>query len=408
MSGDVTTVSGAPASGARRPSVALLGFLTAIDAISIDSYVPALPALARELSTSATAVQSTLAVFLVGIALGQALWGPISDCIGRRRPLLLGLACYLAGSLLGAAAPNLLTLIVARLLQATGASAGLVIARAVVADAWPGEQTARLYSLMMQVLGVTALFSPLLGGILLTAGSWRYIFLMMTATAALATLWTVAGLPETHPAGTRAARPAGSWLAAFAALLKEHSFLWATATSALALATMFVLLAGSPFIFVREYRWSNLAFSALYSATSIAFIAVCELNKWLLRRTSAARLLSAGLWIQLALTIAFLVLALTRRGGAWAFAALMVALVGLLGVILGNAVAEAMRRAPALLLGSSSAVIGVAQFLASALATPLSTTAPSNVGASVALTAAAGTAAALGCAWCARVPRLSR
>lgn len=402
MPGDFTTTSGALASRARRPSVALLGFLTAIDAISIDSYVPALPALEREFSANATAVQATLAVFLIGIAVGQAVWGPISDRIGRRTPLLLGLACYFAGSVLGAAAPNLATLIFARLLQATGASAGLVIARAVVADAWPGEETARLYSLMMQVLGFTALVSPLIGGMLLTAGSWRYIFLMLAATGALATLWTVAGLPESHPASSRAARPPAPWLAAFAALLKEQPFLWAAGTSAFALATMFALLAGSPFIFVREYHWSYLAFSALYSLTSIAFIAMCQLNTWLLHRTSPARLLGAGLWIQLALTLVFLALALEGRVSVWACAAFMVAVVGLLGIILGNAVAEAMCRAPAALLGSGSAVIGIAQFMTSALATPLSTSAPANVSASVALTAATGTAAALVCLWRAR------
>jgi len=378
----------------RRPSVALLGCLTAIDAIAIDSYVPALPTIQRDFLTNPAAVQWTLSVFLVGIAVGQALWGPVSDRFGRRLPLLLGLLAYVAGSVAGAIAPDLASLVAARLAQALGASAGLVLARAVVGDVWPGHEAARLYSVMMQVLGLTALVSPLMGGALLTAGSWRLVFAAMTVVGTACLLWTLAGLPETHPESARSGPRLAGPFVGYVEPLRDPSFIWATACAALAMAAMFVLIAGSPFIFIGMLGWSNFQFSMFYAVTSVAFVAMCEANNWLLRRMSPYAILSRGLALQLSLMAVWLVAIVMGIAGAGLIAAVVTALMGVLGLTLGNAVAEAMRRAPAAHLGSSSAIIGVAQFVVSAAVTPLAT-ARSDVGLSVALaaTACAGLAA---------------
>lgn len=352
-----------------RPPVVLLGLLTALDAMAIDSYLPALPSIARDMGVDVVSAQVTLAVFLIGLAAGQLLWGSVSDRIGRRGPMIAGLVVYCAGSLGGALAPSIDLLIAARLLQAIGASAGLVLARAIVADLWTAREAARLYSIMMQTLGVTALVSPLLGGALLVVSGWRAIFLFLLVAGILTGGWSVAGIRESHPPHRRAMP--GSVLAGYARLWRLRSFMLATGAAAAGIATMFATLAGSSFLFIDRFGWTSIEYSCLYAASSVAFVAVCQINTVLIGRIGDAKMLKIAVALQLGLALVMLALALGGNADAWSLALLWTLLMGNLGILLGNAVSVAMRLAPAECAGTASAMIGVAQFGAGALVSPL-------------------------------------
>lgn len=366
------------------PSLALLGMLTAIDAMSIDIYVPALPQIARAMAVSPVAIQATLSLFLLGIGLGQAFWGPLSDRVGRRGPLLVGLCVYCAGSLGCVLAPSVGWLSLARFVQAIGASSGLVLSRAIVADIWPEERTARIYSLLMQVLGVTALVSPLIGAGLLQLGSWRVIFVVLLGVGLVSLGWSALGIRESLPAGARAG--GASFLSGYGRVLRRPAFLLATATSSLATAAMFATLSGSSFLFVTYYGWTSGEFALLYAGSALVFIGVCEINQRQLKRRSATDLLRLAVTLQVIGAAAMTaLLPLAGPVQAWGFALGWILLMGNLGILLGNSVAVTMRLAPAEDAGTASAVIGVAQFALSAAIAPLATLL-TNLPASFALT----------------------
>lgn len=385
------------AASIRKPSLILLGLLTAVDAMAIDSYVPALPAIQRDLGVSAASVQATLSIFFIGVAIGQAVWGPVSDRLGRRKPMLAGLLAFVLGTVIVAVAPDIGVMLAGRFCQAIGASAALVLARAIVSDAWPEAEASRIYSKLAQVLGFTALISPLIGSGLLTLGSWRWIFAALAVIGVVAWLWTRRTLPETlaETLVDRTARDGtgSSGAGGYATLLRAPGFLRAVLVSALAMGTMFVVLTGSSFLFIGEFGWSPGAFSVLYAATSLGFIGTCQLNIMALRRRSAGQVLRHALIAQFVLAAVFAGLILTATGGAAALALIVLLLMGLLGFILGNSVAAAMARAPAASTGAASGLIGLAQFVLSAAVAPLATIG-SSVPVSTAMTLVACAAAA--------------
>jgi len=347
----------------------LLGMLTALDAMAIDSYLPALPAIARDMDASVVEAQVTLSIFLIGLAAGQALWGPISDRFGRRGPILAGLAVYCLGSLGGMMAPSMELLIAARFLQAIGASAGLVLARAIISDLWDPDAAARLYSIMMQVLGVTALVSPLLGGALLLVSGWRLIFLFLFVAGLATMAWSYAGIPESLPPERR--QRAQGIFSGYGKLFRQPVFLLATIAAAFGTATMFATLSGSSFLFIDQYGWTSTEFSILYASSSVAFIGVCQINNWMLPKRGDEALLKIGMVLQFLITAAMMASLFAGVAGAMVFAVLWVLLMANLGILLGNAVSLAMRHAPEGFAGTASAFLGVLQFSVSALASPL-------------------------------------
>ncbi len=168
--------------------VVILGTLTAFAPLSIDMYLPGLPAIAREFNVPTSMAQQTLAVFFIGLSLGQALYGPISDRIGRRRPLIFGCVLYVVASMGCALAPTIGSLIALRLAQALGGCAGVVIARSVVRDLFDQRESARMYSFLMLIMGLAPILAPLLGGQVLAAFGWRAIFVVLAGFGVLCVL----------------------------------------------------------------------------------------------------------------------------------------------------------------------------------------------------------------------------
>lgn len=191
-----------PPSPLRWGLIVLLGALTAFAPMSIDMYLPALPALQRSLGVNAEAGQSTLAAFLAGMAIGQFFYGPASDRFGRRGPILIGIAVYTLASAACALAGSLQTLVVMRFIQALGGCAGSVVARAVVRDRFDHIETARMLSLLMLVMGLAPIFAPMAGAVILLVGGWRMIFWALAGFGLLTGLAVAFGLSETRATAT--------------------------------------------------------------------------------------------------------------------------------------------------------------------------------------------------------------
>src|SRR3989441_3272854 len=177
----------------------LLGGLTAFGPLSIDMYLPALPAIGRDLAASESVIQLTLTACLVGLAVGQIFAGPLSDRLGRRRPLLIGVAGYVLASLMCATAPAAPLLVGFRLLQGLAGAAGIVIARAIVRDLYAGSAAARYFSRLILIFGIAPILAPVLGAQILRFTSWHGIFLALAIVTALLWLGAARALPETLP-----------------------------------------------------------------------------------------------------------------------------------------------------------------------------------------------------------------
>jgi DHA1 family bicyclomycin/chloramphenicol resistance-like MFS transporter len=344
-----------------------LGILTAFAPLSIDMYLPGLPAIAQEFSVTTAAVQQTLAIFFVGLSLGQAFVGPISDRLGRRLPRLVGCALYALASIGCALAPSLQSLILLRLAQAVGGCAGVVIARSIVRDLFNQDESARMYSFLMLVLGVAPITAPLIGGQLLVAFGWRAIFVTLSGFGLLCCALAFFGLPETLPAERRARSGLGDVLRGYGQLLVDRRLMGYALSGGLASAAMFAYIAGSPFVFIELNGVPPEQFGLLFGTNAVGLIAASQVNRALLQRYPSGRILVAALAVT-ALT-GLLLFGLTAAG-IGGFVGLLVVLfccIASTGFVGPNATAAAMapygERA-----GSAAALLGTVQFACGAAA----------------------------------------
>lgn len=351
--------------------VLLLGMVTAIGSATTDVYVPAMPALQHAFGVQPSAIQATLSIYLIGLAVGQLFHGPLSDRFGRRAPLLAGLAIYVSGTLLAAASSDIWVLLVARLIQALGASAGVVVVRAIVTDRFEGAAAARVHTMLMQILGLAAIFAPLLGGVVLEATSWRGIFLLLAAFGGLGFVAMLRLLPESLQPERRATSLALGQARAYAALLAQPRFTLLCLASSCTLAAMFALIMGSAFVFIDGFGWTPLAYAILYTGTSVGFLICGYANDWALQRWSVGKILWPAMAVQLATAVALLALAYVEGPleplVPAVMGALLVILISNLGFIHGNLVAAAMENARSA-AGTGASILGVGQYGISALA----------------------------------------
>src|SRR5437870_3897170 len=273
----------------------LLGGLTAFGPLSIDMYLPALPAIGRDLAASESVIQLTLTACLTGLALGQILAGPLSDRLGRRRPLLIGVAGYVLASLLCATAPAAPLLVGFRLLQGLAGAAGIVIARAIVRDLYVGAAAARYFSRLVLIMGLAPILAPVLGAQVLRISSWRGIFLVLTIVTALLWLGAALALPETLPAARRSAGSLAGTLNIFGQLLRDTPFVGYAVAAGLAFGAMFAYIAGSPFVLQGIFHVSPQTFSLIFGMNALGFVLASQINGSLVSRIRPARLLTGGL-----------------------------------------------------------------------------------------------------------------
>lgn len=349
--------------------ILVLGGLSAFAPLSIDMYLPALPRLTVDLATTASAAQLSLTACLIGLAAGQLVAGPISDVLGRRRPLLVGLAGYTLASLLCAFAPSIWVLVALRLIQGLCGAAGIVIARAVVRDLRSGPAAARLFAALMLVSGVAPILAPTLGAQLLRVTSWHGIFVVLTLLGAVLAASAALVLPETRPAVGRATGGIGTTLRAFRTLATDRGFLGYALGLGLMGAALFAYISGASFVLQDSYGLSPQAFGLVFGANSLGIVGASQVSARLAARVRPARLLAVGQLIGLFGGIALLVAVLSGAGLHLVLPALFVVIASV-GVVMPNATALAMAEHGAI-AGSASAVLGTFQFVVGAAVAPL-------------------------------------
>ena len=347
--------------------VAVLGALSAFGPISIDFYLPGLPQLTSDFDAPASAGQLTLTACLLGLAVGQLVFGPLTDRFGRRPPLLAGLAVYLIASLACAVAPDIWALIGLRLVQGLSGSAGIVVARSVVRDLVSGVEAARLFSILMVVIGVAPILAPILGGALLHVTSWRGLFVILAGVDACILAASARWLPETLPPERR--RRAGEAGIGFLELVRDRFFLAYSVVMGLAFAAMFSYIAGSTFVLEDIHGVSPQVYGVIFAVNALGITAASQLNRVMLGRRSPRRMLFAGVAAQALAATTLLVIVLAGVGLAGILPCLFVS-VGSIGLVIPNATALALTDYPHA-AGRASALLGMLQFTFGALAAPL-------------------------------------
>ncbi len=332
-------------------------------------YLPSLPQLAAELGTNAAVIGLTLTACLVGLALGQLVAGPVSDRMGRRRPLLAGLVAFTLASLACAAAADATQLIAYRVVQGLAGAAGIVIARAVVRDLHTGAALARFFALTMLVNGLAPILAPIIGGQLLGITSWRGVFVVLAGIGALLLVAVWLRLGESLPPERRRTGGMDELVRTFRSLLTDRRFVGYSLASALSFTAMFCYISSSPFVLQEHFGLSPQAFSLAFAVNAIGVVALGQLSGVLVGRVAPQRLMMAGLVLQCA---GGLVLVIAAAGDA----SLPVILVGYLltvaplGLVQPNASALALADQAAH-AGSASAILGATSFLVGAAIAPL-------------------------------------
>ncbi|MWL89930.1 MULTISPECIES: Bcr/CflA family multidrug efflux MFS transporter [unclassified Cupriavidus] len=335
--------------------------LTAIAPLSIDMYLPAFPALAADLRTDIGQVQLTLGTFLVGLAIGQAFYGPISDRYGRKAPLYVGLTLYGLAAAGCALASSVESLMLWRFLQALGGCTGLVVSRAVIRDRLEARESARAFSSLMLVMGLAPILAPLIGGAVLAAAGWRAIFWIHCGAAVLL-LWFVHSRMEESldPQRRRTLHP-GTVLRGYWELLRDREFLGYSLSAGCVQGGMFAYIAGSPFVLIELHGIDPSHYGFVFGANAFGLIAMSQVNARLVRARALDDILRTALF---APCIAGLVLAATALLGLASLPVLLccffVFLAGL-GCITPNASALALSR-QSHRAGTASALMGTLQF----------------------------------------------
>jgi DHA1 family bicyclomycin/chloramphenicol resistance-like MFS transporter len=351
--------------GTRWSLLLLLGTLTMIDIMSIDLYLPAFPAIARTFGASASEVQATLSVFVFGMAGGQLVYGPIFDRFGRRAPLLFGIALFVAGTVLAALAPTIGLLLLARLLQAGGAAAGIVAPRAVVTDLFAEQDAAAVYSVLGQIQMLAPIIAPVLGAAILLWSGWRASFWVLALIGVA--IWVIAYrvAPDSLPPERRSPLSLRSVASAYAGLLRNRPFIFYSAANTLLFGALFAYLSVSPFVLIAHFGFSTMQFGLIFGGIALAAAAMGALNIRLLPVFGLRAVLLCGLGVSCLAGLALCALSVLH-GSGWAYVAALTCFVGAFGLIIGNLIASTMARAGAQ-AGVGSAFMGAGQYVGGAV-----------------------------------------
>ncbi|MEV4532756.1 multidrug effflux MFS transporter [Asanoa sp. NPDC049518] len=350
--------------------VVVLGSLIAIGPLTIDMYLPALPSITDDLGTTSTAVQLTLTGTLAGLALGQLVIGPLADALGRRRPLLAGLALHVVASVLCVVAPSIAVLGTLRVVQGLGVAATSVVAMAVVRDLFSGSAFARLFSRLMLVMGLAPILAPTLGSAVLEAANWRGVFVVLAGFGVLLTLTALFALRETLPPERRRRGGMADTARTYGVLLRDRVFVGMVLVAGFAMAALFAYVAGSSFVFQDQYGLDERQFGIAFGAGAVGLITATQLNVRLLRRWTPQRVLVVAVAGGTAAGALLIVFAATGFGGlATLLAALWLVLFSG-GLAMPNSAAVAMTRHGEA-AGTAAALLGAVQFGTGAVAAPL-------------------------------------
>jgi MFS transporter, DHA1 family, multidrug resistance protein len=356
----------APAKSTPRIPVWLLlvASMSAVGPVSIDMYLPGFPAIVREFNERG--VEGTMAAYLVGLALGQLFYGPISDRFGRKPPLYVGFALYALGSLGCALSVSMSMLVTMRIVQALGGCAGLVIARAIVRDRCEPHEAARVFSTLMMIVALGPVLAPAVGGFIVTLFGWRGTFIFQVVFAILVMIAMHYVLQETVDRTTARSLRFIDVLRTYGRLLRDRAFVGYTMISGFSMAALFCYVTGAPTVMTAHYGLSAEQFGLLIGLNGFAFMTASRLNVIALRKRGPREVLARFVYTPMIVVLLLLALTMTIDPPLWAFVALQLTFFVSVGRVNPNVAALALapygRDA-----GSASAIMGALQSAAGVL-----------------------------------------
>jgi DHA1 family bicyclomycin/chloramphenicol resistance-like MFS transporter len=284
--------------GQRLIVILILGLLSAIGPFSIDMYLPGFPAIAVDLHTSVDMVSYTLASFFIGVCIGQLICGPLLDRFGRKRPLYIGMALYILASVGCALSTSVEALIVFRLFQALGGCVTMVAPRAIIRDLFPVHESAKIFSMMILILGVSPILAPTVGSFLIEDFGWYSVFLLLGAITLLVLLAVIFLLPESKQPDPTFSLKRGAIFDSFKIVLKNRQFFMYTLSGSIAAAGLFAYLAGSPFVLLKLHGVSEKGYGIIFAIIASGLITASQLNNFLLKKYSSMQIVKFTLILQ--------------------------------------------------------------------------------------------------------------
>ena len=345
-------------------------FVLVLGPLTIDTYLPAMPAIAGELGATESQVQGTLTGILLGMGLGQLVIGPLADAVGRRAPLIGGLVLHVLASIACAWAPTVELLTAGRVLQGLGNAAVSVVAMATVRDLFAGSAAATLLSRLMLVMGIAPILAPTVGGVVLGYTSWRGVFLLVALAGLVLVAVGSLMLRETLPVERRRRIEPLPVLRTYATLLRDRTFVGLVLISGLLFATLFSYIGGSSFVLQEIYGLSVAQFGLAFGLNSIGFLVGSQLNPVLLKRVPPREIVRFGVGIAAVASLVMLGSAVTGVGGLALVLGPLWFLLFACGLTLPNTPALALTRHGEA-AGTAAALLGAAQFVIGGAAAPL-------------------------------------
>jgi len=349
----------------------VLGLLTAVGPFAIDMYLPALPSIGEDLNAGTVSVQMSLLVFFLSMGLAQIIVGPISDMIGRKAPLYIGLVLFIVGSIGSALAGSIEVLIAFRFLQGLGASAGMVVPRAVVRDLHTGTEAARLMSLLMLVFSISPILAPLTGSVVIESFGWRAVFWSVTIAAVLAVVLLATSLKETRPVEERRGSSLRSALGGYRFLMGDRNFLGLSFIGGFGISSFFVYLSSSSFVLIDHYGLSPTLYSVFFSINAVAFFAMSQLTGTLTERFGLRRVVRAAVVSYATVMVALLATMAAGIQSLWVLASFLFVGYGFLGLVIPTTSVLAMDDHGSI-AGTASALMGTLHFAIGAAAMAVS------------------------------------
>ncbi|MES2808490.1 MAG: multidrug effflux MFS transporter [Bacteroidota bacterium] len=341
-------------------TVLILGSLTALGPFSIDMYLPGFPAIAKSLNTTTAQVSLSLSSFFIGLAAGQLLYGPLLDKFGRKKPLYFGLILYMVASVGCFLSTSIEMLIWIRFIQAIGSCAAGVASMAMVRDIFPLNQNAKIFALLILILGASPMLAPTIGGYVTVAWGWHEIFVILGLMALAILLAVIFFLPESYKPDPNYSLKPAPIINSFITVLKEPQFYTYAFAGAFAFAGLFVYVSASPIVFMEVFKVSAKMYGWIFAVLSIGFIGSSQVNNLLLKKFKSEQIILVALTVQVIISVLFFIGSHYQWYGLYSTIAIIFIMLCCVGTVSPNA--SALSLAPfEKNAGTASALLGALQ-----------------------------------------------
>jgi DHA1 family bicyclomycin/chloramphenicol resistance-like MFS transporter len=338
----------------------ILGLLATIDPFSIDFYLPAFSSIAKDVGTTTAKVSLSISSYFIGLAIGQISYGPVIDRFGRKQPLYFGLTGFIIACIGCMMAHSVEALIILRFLQALAGGVAGIGAFAMVRDFFPVKESAKIFSMLLLIIGISPLIAPSAGGLIAAALGWQWVFIVLIIIVVIMMFLIYFFLPEGHQPDPTVSLSIKPIVKTFYGILKNRQFITCVLTGSFSFTTLFIYVAGAPVIFMDIFKMDNKHFSLIFTLLSCCFLASSQVNIWLLKRFQSIQIFRTALMLQIFISIIILVFTISGITSLASTVILFILVLSCIGSIMPNATAMAL--APFKQnIGSASALMGFLQ-----------------------------------------------